>query len=307
MKWSRFLLHRPVAGRNVIGAAMRPLGIVSAPYRLIIDFLAEDSCVLCGSGRHVSPARDEGMCGDRNRADQMRALTLPVEVPFLLGTLRNRPVCPACAMTFEAAQNVGCLGYAELGRRVVTVGRAAFECHRDDGRTEELSAPEACFPIRIVAPWMTNDAVLCIVHILKYKSCTSLVQVVARSISACVERLGQTIAPQAVLLPVPRFGRTRSRPDHAAAIAAALSAELGLPWESAKLRKIRSTHSQSMTPRALRARNVRGAFTARGVRNRDVILVDDLVTTGSTAASCTAALVSAGARSVTLFCFGRAL
>lgn len=48
-----------------------------------------------------------------------------------------------------------------------------------------------------------------------------------------------------------------------------------------------------------RPRNVQGAFRCgRGVSGRRVLLVDDVVTTGSTIASCCSELVSAGAEAV---------
>ena len=53
---------------------------------------------------------------------------------------------------------------------------------------------------------------------------------------------------------------------------------------------------------------MRGAFAAGpGVRGQRVILVDDLVTTGATAAASASAILGSGARSVEILCFARSL
>jgi ComF family protein len=79
------------------------------------------------------------------------------------------------------------------------------------------------------------------------------------------------------------------------------------------LRRIKNTPSQAGLTSAKRRRNVSGAFQAsRRAKNRgwldgrSVLLIDDVMTTGATAASCARALKRAGARHVTLLTLARA-
>ena len=57
--------------------------------------------------------------------------------------------------------------------------------------------------------------------------------------------------------------------------------------------------AQSTLPRTERAKNVRGAFVASpDARDRSLLLVDDICTTGETLRACAKALVTAGAARV---------
>ena len=64
------------------------------------------------------------------------------------------------------------------------------------------------------------------------------------------------------------------------------------------LRRRRDGPPQSTLAAAERAANVAGAFVARRVSGRRVLLVDDILTSGATVASATGALLAAGAASV---------
>jgi len=88
-------------------------------------------------------------------------------------------------------------------------------------------------------------------------------------------------------------------------IAVALAKELGLPFRRL-LRRHRATPPQSTLPRRDRRKNLQGAFVLRrGARVKmtlagaDVLLVDDVATTGATLSEASRVLRAAGAATVT--------
>lgn len=75
------------------------------------------------------------------------------------------------------------------------------------------------------------------------------------------------------------------------------------------LQRIRYTSTQTRLEREDRIENLRGAFRVRdtaAVRDRHLLLIDDVYTTGSTVEECSRVLRAAGAASVRVLCIARA-
>jgi ComF family protein len=87
-----------------------------------------------------------------------------------------------------------------------------------------------------------------------------------------------------------------------------ISRETGLPMQPRALRRVRQTEHQARLGAAERRQNVLGAFTAASAvcAGRRVLLIDDVLTTGTTLRECAAALLEAGAAEVMALTLARA-
>jgi ComF family protein len=115
-----------------------------------------------------------------------------------------------------------------------------------------------------------------------------------------------------LIVPVPLHPvRQREREfNQAERLAACLSAALKIPLNQKLLRRVAPTATQTLLTRQQRAANMRGAFALRpGVRlnGEQVILVDDVFTTGATTSACAQVLRAAGAGDVCVWTVARGL
>jgi ComF family protein len=127
----------------------------------------------------------------------------------------------------------------------------------------------------------------------------------------------ELLAPFAVacrvdlLAPVPLHpGRLRTRGfNQALLLAELLSATWQLPLQRQPLRRVRGTTPQTELSSDQRALNLLNAFSvpdSASIRDKRIMLVDDVFTTGATLAECSRSLLKAGASAVCCVTVARA-
>ncbi len=137
----------------------------------------------------------------------------------------------------------------------------------------------------------------------------------ARAFGRWMARAGAELAAAADLIaPVPLHWTRlfRRRYNQAAILALAVARETAKPVLPDLLLRVKRTPSQGRMSPSERRRNIRGAFVvktlhAARIRERRVLLIDDVLTTGATANACTRALLRAGARAVDVLTLARAV
>lgn len=113
-----------------------------------------------------------------------------------------------------------------------------------------------------------------------------------------------------VLLPMPLHpARLAERGfNQAAEMARQLSKTLGVPWQGDWCERTRDTPPQAGLDLAQRKRNLRGAFRCRtAVAGAHVILIDDVMTSGTSLDTLARAVLQAGARQVSSWVVARTL
>jgi ComF family protein len=106
-----------------------------------------------------------------------------------------------------------------------------------------------------------------------------------------------------VVIPIPLHWRRRWRRgfNQAALVAEPVADRLGLPCRSKWLRRPRHTEPQSQQSPTARRENLRGAFRISShadLRGKTILLIDDVLTTGTTASEAAATLKTGGASRV---------
>ena len=227
-----------------------------------LDLLYPAECAVCGTG--LTHGRSLcGCCGD--------------DLPRLA-----EPFCESCGEMFPG---------------------------KIDGSFECPNCSDLTFSFEFARPAMVrDDRTLDLIHRLKYGREIQLASELGTLAAEAFAdpRLSPALEGNWPLVPVP-LHRSRLRRRHfnqAEEIARVLSDHTGLPLLGA-LRRTRSTDTQTLLSRKQRMENLRGAFgvTRRGVkwigsRAEGAVLIDDVLTTGSTVNECAKTLRKAGVRKV---------
>lgn len=152
------------------------------------------------------------------------------------------------------------------------------------------------------APYLYNETAGGIVHQLKYNDGLRVAKFMARQMNSALH-----LTDCDLIVPVPLHpSRLRQRKyNQSAVLVHDLARMADVPVNVTALKRVRRTASQVGQPAKVRRRQLRNAFWADGniFVGKEVLLVDDVCTTGSTAHWCAKALKEAGAKKVNLLTF----
>ena len=198
--------------------------------------------------------------------------------PCAAALARSGPACPRCALPSPAGAVCGrCLAHPPPFDAAIAIGPYAFPLDR-------------------------------LVVRLKYGGDLALASALGERLAELALATGAAGRVSAIV-PMPLApARQRARGcNQAREIAKALARRTGVPLAPGLVR-VRSAAPQAALPWRERVRNVRGAFdTSRRFDGLSVALVDDVMTSGATAAAATAALRRAGAARIEVWVAARTL
>jgi ComF family protein len=226
-----------------------------------------------------------------------------------LTNISRLPVCEACLSALHPISGVLC---SICGERV----EAGFApvANPEVARCGLCARLEPPF---IKAAGSYESGLRELIHLLKYEQVRPAANVLGRMLAEAIDNLRPLFGPQPPLVvPVPLHVRkARQRGFNqteliARAATKRMSTESRLAVAAGVLVRKRETQSQIGLSRHQRRENIRGAFAVAkpdAISGRDVLLVDDVFTTGTTVSECARVLRRAGASKVYVATVARTL
>lgn len=163
--------------------------------------------------------------------------------------------------------------------------------------------------VTVIAAGSYGGPLATAIHRFKFEGRPDL----GRQLGELLRRVARDLRLRAdVVIPVPlhRARLAERGYNQSALLARRVASTLGARFDANLLSRTRQTRPQFELGRDEREQNVRGAFTVarrgRPLGGLRVMLIDDVVTTGATSASCAEALTVAGVASAQVLCLARA-
>jgi ComF family protein len=208
------------------------------------------------------------------------------------------PRCAGCRMLLAAGT------LCDTCRKKIVIYRTLFcgECGERLFGAKMLCHPDF-FYVQGAATTYADPRIQALVQMLKFGRNREAAEPLVALIKEYLLSVGD-IFKDCTVVPIP-LSRKRLRMrgfNQAEIIAQPLARHLGLTFDTATLVRIRHAKPQTETRSAAERReNLRGCFAVRNVfvvRGRDILLVDDVTTTGATFLEAAKVLKAAGARTI---------
>ncbi|HVZ59371.1 MAG TPA: ComF family protein [Terriglobales bacterium] len=231
-----------------------------------------------------------------------------------LAEVSRLPVCSACLAAIEPIQGALC---SLCGERIMSMPLSSAQAAARCGNCERMERPFE----KAVAYGVYDSGMRELIHLLKYDRIRPAAKVLGRMLGEVIASLygqfpSELFENAPLVIPVPlHSSRLRQRGfNHSELIAAcALKSTppaMRLEFGPKILVRARATESQTGLTESQRRANLRGAFRLQdrqAIAGRDILLVDDVYTTGTTASECSRVLRAGGARRVWVATVARVL
>ena len=322
--WRSFSLGRILLLKHGLHSYGRKRCVFSLPRSLVIDVHPDQASAWRALTRFLQSRRPANFSSLLTPLDALSCVLLPAfcalcEHPLL--RLSSVPVCADCWNQLVPQRGSLCtrcgedLGIAELS----TSNR-----HLD----EQSGYAKLCRPCEAVAPAFEQAVAFGnyegtmrrLIHLLKYEAMEPVANMLGARLAPQVAEICKRIGGEVLVVPVPLHkSKRRERGFNQAQLLARatiravrrLEPAVVLQLAASVLERSRATKSQSGLSTHQRRRNLRGAFfvsekSAEKITGRDVLLIDDIYTTGATARACSRMLRNAGAARVWVATVARA-
>lgn len=200
----------------------------------------------------------------------------------LCGDRSPEPLCESCFTSLPRISGTIC---AQCGK---PYQQAVNRCSECSGKSFSFS--------QVRSAGLYAGTLKEAIHHLKYKNGKKLAPQLAGIISSCASDI-MGDADVVAFVPLTSYKEATRGYNQSKLIAQELARKHDKPLY-ANLKKIRDIPEQNKLGLSERPGNVRGAFSAVSPVHGNVILIDDVFTTGSTANECALALKNAGASKV---------
>ena len=226
------------------------------------------------------------------------------------------PVCDACVGLVRRNDLPGCGRCGEALDLDLDMEDARFAGMLAEGllcRECRMAAPEFA---RAVAYGPYDGELRELIGLLKYERISGVAKLLAPHLGEVILQLESVAARELLVVAVPLFAARERLRGYNQSV---LLADAALRWlrrvrpdwqlqaQHGAMERRRSTESSYVLSRVGRRRNLRGAFRVTGdVRGRELLLVDDILTSGATARECARVLIAAGAAKVWVATLARA-
>ena len=248
----------------------------------------------------------------RSPLDSLSCTLLPASCALCgspLPRLSSVPICDLCWMEFP-----------------LQTGPVCFCCGNALGSLSTAAGPVLCRACRLAPPPFIRAASYGIyqgrmreaIHALKYDRLHGVSTGLGRMLAEAIAQLAGEAPEEMLVVPVPLhaskyaqrgFNQSRSLARAALKFLRKSHPAWRLTLASSTLLRQRATETQAGLNPHERRRNVRGAFAVSDpvrVAAQNVLIIDDILTTGATARAAARALVEAGAASVWVATLARA-